>query len=337
MKKVLISTVILMFIVSMYACRKRIVEIIAVADRNEYYVGKPANLKHVDFPSSKVGYVAEQKNGGTIFNTIDGGKNWTDLSVISADAIDELKFMNDNVGFYKMRNKIMRTTDGGQTWGNTHEGNGIVIVNDSSAIILQNKVNIFPGFLFFLVIWQTQDYGETYTVLDTVNWRYGPPWGLGQNYTYKIQYFEPNKLIFVPYNTEEVYIYHIDSEDTTNTICCVNGEIINDIYYFNSTCGIGVGNNNTLVDLPDPTLVNEDPNDAYDYHSIAGWGDNFVAISDSIMSVKIKTKKSEWYDILDYDGSNLSHNKLNAIDFKTPDVFMVVGDSGLVWEVKYDY
>ena len=75
-------------------------------------VGKDLNA--VYFADSKHGWVAG--DGGFVSRTIDGGLTWTQQTVGSKDAINDIYFRNKEDGYLLAGNSIFKTEDGGQTW-----------------------------------------------------------------------------------------------------------------------------------------------------------------------------------------------------------------------------
>lgn len=68
------------------------------------------------FRNSNVGYVGTSI--GEIYQTTDGGQNWTLLyQTLSSGTIDCIAFSDDNNGWFTTLNETYRTADGGLTWG----------------------------------------------------------------------------------------------------------------------------------------------------------------------------------------------------------------------------
>lgn len=72
------------------------------------------DLNAVYFADSKRGWVAG--DGGFVSHTMDGGLTWTQQSVETKDAINDIYFRNKEDGYLLAGNSIFQTDDGGQTW-----------------------------------------------------------------------------------------------------------------------------------------------------------------------------------------------------------------------------
>ncbi len=63
--------------------------------------------------------------GGDISKTTDGGKNWYTTHISGSYFLFAIKFINDQIGFiggsYGTAARLLRTTDGGQTWNDIPE------------------------------------------------------------------------------------------------------------------------------------------------------------------------------------------------------------------------
>ena len=72
------------------------------------------DLNAVYFADSRRGWVAG--DNGFVSHTIDGGLTWTQQSVETKDAINDIYFRNKEDGYLLAGNSIFQTDDGGQTW-----------------------------------------------------------------------------------------------------------------------------------------------------------------------------------------------------------------------------
>jgi photosystem II stability/assembly factor-like uncharacterized protein len=75
-------------------------------------VGKDLNA--VYFADPRRGWVAG--DGGFVSHTVDGGLTWTQQSVATKDAINDIYFRNKDNGYLLAGNSIFQTEDGGLTW-----------------------------------------------------------------------------------------------------------------------------------------------------------------------------------------------------------------------------
>ncbi|MDA9657766.1 YCF48-related protein [bacterium] len=73
------------------------------------------NLFAIDFIDQLHGWAAGYY--GTILKTVDGGKNWTHISLPNTDLIRRIQFLDENSGWLVThRGHIMNSVDGGFTW-----------------------------------------------------------------------------------------------------------------------------------------------------------------------------------------------------------------------------
>ena len=80
------------------------------------------NLIEMQFIDDMTGYILGSNNEGgyaDIFKTIDGGKTWDKMELISRELPRNLFFLNANIGFitfYGSNGNLLKTTDGGESW-----------------------------------------------------------------------------------------------------------------------------------------------------------------------------------------------------------------------------
>lgn len=81
-------------------------------------------MHDVHFPTSDIGYISA--NSGTVFKTIDGGDNWTDVSVPSAvTRYRGVYFVSSSTGWLVgSGGNIVHTTNGGTSWQNQTSQSG---------------------------------------------------------------------------------------------------------------------------------------------------------------------------------------------------------------------
>ena len=116
------------------------------------------NLFTIDFVDQLHGWAAGYY--GTILKTIDGGRNWTHISLPNTDLIRRIQFLNKDYGWLVThRGRIMNSEDGGSTW--------------KTVFLEKNNINMRNiRFLDFKVGWAvghegtilyTNDGGQTWT------------------------------------------------------------------------------------------------------------------------------------------------------------------------------
>lgn len=76
--------------------------------------GTTMDLTGVQFINNSVGYVWGA--GGTLLKTIDGGIDWTPISTNTSSAINQVQFIDENIGFIMFDTIISKTVNGGSTW-----------------------------------------------------------------------------------------------------------------------------------------------------------------------------------------------------------------------------
>jgi len=75
------------------------------------------DLNTVYFADSKRGWIAG--DDGFVSYTSDGGHSWSQQSVETTDAVNDIYFRNKENGYLLAGNRIFKTDDGGRTWGAT--------------------------------------------------------------------------------------------------------------------------------------------------------------------------------------------------------------------------
>jgi hypothetical protein len=113
------------------ACKKKVIEIVPVIDYENISIDDSADIKYFSFPTYDVGYAA----GSKLYKTIDGGKNWTALSV--SGNITGVEFINTNVGFCVVNGGLLKTTDGGTNWTYKLNSNFIAIAENGTILTVR--------------------------------------------------------------------------------------------------------------------------------------------------------------------------------------------------------
>ena len=118
----------------------------------------PDNFFSVDFVGKSYGWVAGYY--GTILKTIDGGENWTHISLPNTDLIRRIQFLNKNDGWLVThRGKIMSSKDGGSTWKTRYSADNQI--NLRNIKFLDNSIGWAVGHEGTIL--HTNDGGETWT------------------------------------------------------------------------------------------------------------------------------------------------------------------------------
>ena len=118
----------------------------------------PDNFFSVDFVGKSYGWVAGYY--GTILKTIDGGENWTHISLPNTDLIRRIQFLNKNDGWLVThRGRIMSSKDGGSTWKTRYSADNQI--NLRNIKFLDNSIGWSVGHEGTIL--HTNDGGETWT------------------------------------------------------------------------------------------------------------------------------------------------------------------------------
>ena len=118
----------------------------------------PDNFFSVDFVGKSYGWVAGYY--GTILKTIDGGENWTHISLPNTDLIRRIQFLNKNDGWLVThRGRIMSSKDGGSTWKTRYSADNQI--NLRNIKFLDNSIGWAVGHEGTIL--HTNDGGETWT------------------------------------------------------------------------------------------------------------------------------------------------------------------------------
>ena len=118
----------------------------------------PDNFFSVDFVGKSYGWVAGYY--GTILKTIDGGENWTHISLPNTDLIRRIQFLDKNYGWLVThRGRIMSSEDGGITWKTRYSTDNQI--NLRNIKFLDNSIGWAVGHEGTIL--HTNDGGETWT------------------------------------------------------------------------------------------------------------------------------------------------------------------------------
>ena len=118
----------------------------------------PDNFFSVDFVGKLYGWVAGYY--GTILKTVDGGENWTHISLPNTDLIRSIQFLDKNYGWLVThRGRIMSSEDGGITWKTRYSADNQI--NLRNIKFLDKSIGWAVGHEGTII--HTNDGGETWT------------------------------------------------------------------------------------------------------------------------------------------------------------------------------
>lgn len=117
------------------------------------------NFSRISFPSHLVGYGLT--SSGSVYKTIDGGKNWSNL--ISLSNVKEIYFI-DQLNGYASGSELYKTSDGGVTWAKVN----IDLFNYINRVYFLNRKRgfVFSGGSFYM---ETNDFGRSWRKIDLGN------------------------------------------------------------------------------------------------------------------------------------------------------------------------
>jgi len=126
-------------------------------------LGSNLALFDVFFLNASIGWVISHE--GYLFKTTNGGLNWDTLST-GYSQTNNISFINENIGFISGTNKVLKTTDGGNTWSykfllnlGHFWNNGMFITNENSGFVIGES-----GVIYHTTnggdIWLTQHLNE---------------------------------------------------------------------------------------------------------------------------------------------------------------------------------
>ncbi len=79
--------------------------------------GTTLDLHKVQFTTPNIGYIISKNSGNILLKTVDGGETWTQIDLVELDFTIDLSCLNENVIFISgWRDRIIKSTDGGQNW-----------------------------------------------------------------------------------------------------------------------------------------------------------------------------------------------------------------------------
>lgn len=187
---------------------------------------------------------------GTILNTTNGGLNWTDITCPVTYSLNNVHFITADTGWVGGDNEsiteIMRTTDGGLSWGLKTLTSSGPEGNHDIEFIKGDPGEVPRGFVTAGLshVWRTDDYGE--------NWVQSPIGGCGANDLESICFINKDEGWFVgtPSTTLEVSIVHTTDGGETYDIQTnpTDPDIkLNSVCFADNQHGVAVGNAGTII------------------------------------------------------------------------------------------
>ena len=221
-------------------------------------------ITDIEFLSSELGYGVN--TSGNIIKTTDGGLNWKIVKSYQRDYLQELQFINDQVGFCISphnyigdANDFIYTTDGGNFWQSTFLGvnTALTFFPISESELLQSndegkilKLDNFYG------LWE-----EKYSVPEFFDWDIYIPYGdirqfeklnsgrmlaLGSSW----RAFEYNIIS----DSVSFLLYSDDNGNTWDTLWCDLPKILTSFTYANENFGWMGGEENEIYSTSDGGL-----------------------------------------------------------------------------------
>jgi photosystem II stability/assembly factor-like uncharacterized protein len=124
--------------------------------------GGSGYARHHTWKSASEGYVG---GFGIFHRTTDGGNTWVQIGVPSQFGINEIYFVNDNVGYAVEDFGFWKTLDGGESW--THEDVFSGILYRFRTLALDELHWFAVTFVEGSELWETTDGGENWEMLSS--------------------------------------------------------------------------------------------------------------------------------------------------------------------------
>ncbi len=132
----------------------------------------------ISFPTETTGYVSVEYpfvnstgNEAKVLKTVDGGQSWTELAVSDSRdpaGLQGIGFVSENVGWPSGRGTASITTDGGETWRQIDDLDGIVnrirLVNDTLAFAVGRRAYRWKGTSIATAITEEIEQPKLFTV-----------------------------------------------------------------------------------------------------------------------------------------------------------------------------
>ncbi len=193
-------------------------------------------INEITFIDDYVGYVAAgtRYTGGALYKTTNGGNSWKEIYNNSGNAVYDVFFLNDSVGYACGEwYLLLKTIDGGKTWTQIHLFTGLVQQNvwyNLQSIAFGDEMNgVVVGGQNFTngIIAYTTDGGQTWETsfidnelrdIDFI----GPQKALVSGYGLVLNY---NSNDYQPMDLKSDYFTGIESYNDYSYLCGYNGGI----------------------------------------------------------------------------------------------------------------
>ena len=194
------------------------------------------------------GYIAGEL--GTCLKTIDGGANWTSLSLLTGNGKVSVFFNDVNTGYVSgvgWSDAIMKTTNGGATWSNSYTNN----TEEFSSIYF---TGMNEGYAVSSISGK---------VLKTINagadWTTQVPAGSGGLYAVKFPTVTEGFIVGGFPNNSRI-LKTTDSGATWTPQTSSTTEPLFDVFFINSSVGYAVGKNGAIIKTTNGGQVGLDEN-----------------------------------------------------------------------------
>jgi photosystem II stability/assembly factor-like uncharacterized protein len=99
------------------------------------------NIAKIFFKSKNIGYCTSLM--GDLLKTENGGQTWNEIIIEGTKGTSSISFINENIGYVIHNNHLLKTVDGGSTWGLIETGDYntfyVYFINENTGLIIQRK------------------------------------------------------------------------------------------------------------------------------------------------------------------------------------------------------
>jgi len=124
--------------------------------QNTSHLGNIGYLEEIAFPSRDTGYICSQS--GAILKTTNTGFNWVVVGVFNNTFLTDIYFINNQTGFVAGSRKLLKTTNGGDSWDSLNT-NGMMSQFCCSDVLFFNSST---GFAAAQSIYKTTNNGQNW-------------------------------------------------------------------------------------------------------------------------------------------------------------------------------